>query len=173
MVITKRYHKHYQYICTFFVIWKKFRYFYDNRLVMNKRFSDFYIQKFLSNQRFGDFFSLHRCIHQRTICILAAPVCTTPPVDKIMVHQYSTAPTTVAPVHTAPPNRQKDIAPVQHRTAKYIKDIAPVQHHTAPTISLVHHVWCAPVQHRCSLHHIPEWEDAYNRSEMIPKISEF
>ena len=74
-------------------------------------------------------------MHQRTICILAAPVCTAPQVYKIMVHQYSTAPTTVAPVYTAPPSKQKDISPVQHRTAKYIKDIAPVQHHTAPKIS--------------------------------------
>ena len=81
------------------------------------------------------FFSLHRCLHHRTINILAAPVCTAPQVYKIMVHQYSTAPTTVALVYTAPPSKQKDISPVQHHTAKYIKDIAPVQHHTAPKIS--------------------------------------
>ena len=78
------------------------------------------------------FFSLHRCLHHRTINILAAPVCTTPPVYKIVVHHCSTAPAIFTLVHTAPPSRWKDIAPVQHRTAKLMNDIAPVQHHTAP-----------------------------------------
>ena len=78
------------------------------------------------------FFSLHRCLHHRTINILAAPVCTTPPVYKIVVHHCSTAPAIFTPVHTAPPSRWKDIAPVQHRTTKLMNDIAPVQHHTAP-----------------------------------------
>ena len=78
------------------------------------------------------FFSLHRCLHHRTINILAAPVCTTLPVYKIVVHHCSTAPAIFTPVHTAPPSRWKDIAPVQHRTAKLMNDIAPVQHHTAP-----------------------------------------